>query len=150
MAIVGVLHVGLTVADADRSIAFYCDNFGFELLTERIAERGWVEQVTGVPDLRLRIVHLHGHGWNVELLEYQNPRGATRARGFNDAGSAHLCFVTDDMDAEFDRLLANGAERINTPQTVVGGPNEGGRVVYLKDPDGNGVELHQLARPWPV
>ena len=95
----GVLHVGLTVADADRSIAFYCDNFGFELLTERVAERGWVEQVTGVPDLRLRIVHLHGHGWNLELLEYQNPRGASRARGFNDAGSAHLCFVTETSTA---------------------------------------------------
>ena len=38
---------------------------------------------------------------------------------------------------------------MNPPQTVVGGPNEGGRVVYLKDPDGNAVELHQLARPWP-
>jgi bleomycin resistance family protein len=74
MAIIGGLHVGLTVADADRSIAFYGDNFGFELLTERIAERGRVEQVTCVPNLRLRIVHPHGHGWNVELLEYELAR----------------------------------------------------------------------------
>jgi catechol 2,3-dioxygenase-like lactoylglutathione lyase family enzyme len=150
MAIRGVLHVGLTVADADRSIAFYRDNFGFELLTERTAERGWVEQVTGVENLRLRIVHLRRDDLNLELLEYEHPRGAPRARRFNDAGSAHLCFVTDDMDAEVERLVANGAERINPAQTVVGGPNEGGRVVYLKDPDGNAVELHQLARPWPA
>jgi catechol 2,3-dioxygenase-like lactoylglutathione lyase family enzyme len=150
MTIVGVLHVGLTVADADRSIAFYRDNFGFELLTERVAERGWVEAAVGVENLTLRIVHLHGHGYNLELLEYQRPRGAQRARGFNDAGSAHLCFVTDDIDADVARLLANGAERINAPQTVVGGPNDGGRMTYVKDPDGNGVELHQLARPWPV
>jgi catechol-2,3-dioxygenase len=32
----------------------------------------------------------------------------------------------------------------------VGGPNHGGRMTYVKDPDGNGVELHQLVRPWPV
>jgi predicted enzyme related to lactoylglutathione lyase len=70
--------------------------------------------------------------------------------GVLHAGSAHLCFVTDDMDGEFEQLVANGAERINPPQTVEGGPNDGGRVVYLKAPDGNGVELHQLARPWPV
>ena len=150
MAILGVLHVGLTVADADRSIAFYRDNFGFELLTERVAERGWVEQAVGVENLTLRIVHMHGHGYNLELLEYQSPRGDTRARGFNDAGSAHLCFVTDDIDADVARLLANGAERINPVQTVVGGPNDGGRMTYVRDPDGNGVELHQLARPWPV
>lgn len=150
MTIRGVLHVGLTVADADRSIAFYRDNFGFELLTERVAERGWVEAAVGVENLTLRIVHLHGHGYNLELLEYQHPRGAQRARGFNDVGSAHLCFVTDDIDADVARLLANGAERINEPQTVVGGPNDGGRMTYVRDPDGNGVELHQLARPWPV
>ena len=68
MTIRGVLHVGLTVADADRSIAFYRDNFGFELLTERVAERGWVEAAVGVENLTLRIVHLHGHGYNLELL----------------------------------------------------------------------------------
>jgi catechol 2,3-dioxygenase-like lactoylglutathione lyase family enzyme len=150
MAIRGVLHVGLTVADADRSIAFYRDNFGFELLSERVAERDWVEAAVGIEDLRLRIVHLHGHGYNLELLEYERPRGAGRARGFNDAGSAHLCFVSDDIDADVERLLAGGAERINATQTVVGGPNDGGRMTYLRDPDGNAVELHQLARPWPV
>jgi catechol 2,3-dioxygenase-like lactoylglutathione lyase family enzyme len=150
MAIRGVLHVGLTVADADRSMAFYRDNFSFELQSERVAVRGWVEAAVGLADLRLRIVHLHGHGYNLELLEYESPPGAGRARGFNDAGSAHLCFVTDDIDADVARLLANGAERINPVQTVVGGPNDGGRMTYVRDPDGNGVELHQLARPWPV
>ncbi|MDX6540275.1 MAG: hypothetical protein QOI71_1885 [Gaiellales bacterium] len=150
MAIHGVLHVGLTVADADRSIAFYRDGFGFEVLSERVAVRGWVEAAVGVPNLTLRIVHLHGHGYNLELLEYESPRGARRARSFNDAGSAHLCFVSDDIDADLERLIASGAERIAPPQTIAGGPNDGGRVTYVKDPDGNGVELHQLARPWPV
>jgi catechol 2,3-dioxygenase-like lactoylglutathione lyase family enzyme len=150
MGIVGVLHVGLTVSDADRSMAFYRDNFGFALLTEREAEGGWVEQVTGLSGLQLRIVHLHREGLNLELLEFRRPPGAARARGFNDAGSAHVCFLTDDMDADFERLLRNGAERINPPQMVVGGPNDGGRVVYVKDPDGNAVEMHQLVRPWPV
>jgi catechol 2,3-dioxygenase-like lactoylglutathione lyase family enzyme len=150
MAIVGVLHVGVTVSDADRSIAFYRDNFGFELVSERVARGGWVEQVTGLSGLELRIVHLHREGLNLELLEYVQPPGAARARGFNDTGSAHICFVTDDMDRDFEQLLQNGAGRINPPQAVVGGPNDGGRVVYVMDPDGNAVELHQLVRAWPV
>ena len=33
--------------------------------------------------------------------------------------------------------------------TVVGGPNDGGKGLYVDDPDGNGVEIIQLARPWP-
>ena len=35
------------------------------------------------------------------------------------------------------------------PVTVVGGPNDGGKGLYVDDPDGNGVEIIQLARPWP-
>jgi catechol-2,3-dioxygenase len=32
---------------------------------------------------------------------------------------------------------------------VVGGPNDGGKGLYIEDPDGNAVEIIQLARPWP-
>lgn len=149
MAIVGVLHVGLTVSDADRSAAFYCENFGFQIQAERLAEGDWVEHVTGFPGVQIRILHLIRDDLRLELLEYRHPVGAQRARSFNDTGSAHVCFVTDDMEADHERLLRNGAAPINPPQTVVGGPNNGGRVVYVEDPDGNAVELHQLVRPWP-
>ena len=46
---------------------------------------------------------------------------------------------------------ACGAEGVvgPAPVTVVGGPNDGGKGLYVDDPDGNGVEIIQLARPWP-
>ena len=88
---------------------------------------------------------------NFELLEFKEPRGDPRARGLHEAGSAHLCFVADDLDAEYERLKALGAScRSPGPVTVVGGPNDGGKGLYVDDPDGNGVEIIQLARPWPV
>ena len=102
------------------------------------------------PAARVRIVHLRGYGVNFELLEFKEPRGDRRARSLNEAGSAHLCFVADDLDAELDRLKALGVRpRSPAPVTVVGGPNDGGKGIYLDDPDGNGVEILQLARPWP-
>ena len=36
------------------------------------------------------------------------------------------------------------------PVTVVGGPNDGGKALYLEDPDANAVEVLELARPWPA
>ena len=60
------------------------------------------------------------------------------------------CFVTNDIEADCARLEAKGVRlRSPGPVTVVGGPNDGGKALYLEDPDGNAVELVQLARPWP-
>ena len=151
--ITGFLHFAYSCADADRSIAFYCDNLGMELVADRVVPGGgYVEAVTGIAGARVRIVHLQGYGFNLELLEYEEPRGDTRAREPNHAGSAHMAFVVDDCDAVCAELAAKGVpvrSAEGRPQTVTGGPNDGGKCVYLEDPDGNPVELVQLVRPWP-
>lgn len=151
--ITGFHHFELSTQDADRAIAFYRDAFGMELVSDRTVEAGgFVEQVTGVEGARVRIVHMHGYGFNFELLHYLEPGGEPRSREPNHTGSGHLCFVTDDIDADCERLRALGA-RIRSeggrPITVTGGPNDGGKALYVEDPDGNPVELVQLVRPWP-
>ena len=146
--ITGIHHFSLTVADMERSQAFY-RAFGLELLSDREVEGDYVEVITGVPGAHIRIVHLTGYEHNVELLQYLQPRGADRSRAFQDTGSAHLCFLTDDLDAECERLFAAGVRfRSPGPVTTTSGPNRGGRGIYVEDPDGNGVEIIQLARPW--
>jgi catechol 2,3-dioxygenase-like lactoylglutathione lyase family enzyme len=151
--ITGFLHFAYSCADADRSIAFYRDNFGMELVADRVVPGGgYVEAVTGIAGAQVRIVHLRGYGVNLELLEYEQPRGETRAREPNHGGSAHMAFVVDDCDAVCADLAAKGVpvrSADGRPQTVTGGPNDGGKCVYLEDPDGNPVELVQLVRPWP-
>ena len=152
--ITGLHHFSIACSDADRSIAFYRDLFGMALVADREVERdGFVAKVTGTPGARVRIVHLQGYGLNFELLEFKEPRGDRRARSVNSAGSAHLCFVADDLDATCGWLKSKGLtirSQGAEPVTVVGGPNDGGRGLYVEDPDGNSVEIIQLARPWPA
>lgn len=143
--ITGIHHFALTVHDTDRSIAFYRDLFGLEVLSDREVERDYVEQITAVAGAHLRIVHLVGYGKQVELLEYLHPRGAERSRGLPDVGSAHLCFVSDDLDADVERLLSAGVTFRSMPVETTNGPNRGGRGIYVEDPDGNAVEVVQLA-----
>lgn len=147
----GFHHFSIACSDADRSAAFYRDVFGMEPISDRdVPSGGFVERVTGVPGAHVRIVHLRGHGFNFELLEYREPRGDERAREPNHAGSAHLCFTTEDLDAEYQRLAGLGLRfRSPGPVTVVGGPNDGGKALYLEDPDGNPVEVVELAHAWP-
>jgi glyoxylase I family protein len=152
--ITGFHHFSITCSNADRSLAFYRDFFGLELVSDREVEAGgFVEEVTGVRGARVRIVHLSGYGANLELLEYLEPRGELRAREPNHAGSAHVCFVADDLEEACASLGSRGVKiraRDGAPVKVVGGPNDGGKGLYLEDPDGNAVEIIELARPWPT
>lgn len=146
--ITGVHHFALTVSDADRSVEFY-RGFGFELVSDREVDGGYVAEITGVEGAHIRLVHLSGFGHNLELLEYRQPRGERHARAFQDTGSAHICLLTDDLDADFARLRDQGVPiRSDGPVTTTSGPNRGGKGVYALDPDGNAVEIVQLARPW--
>ncbi len=139
--ITGVHHFALTVADADRSTAFYRE-LGFGVVADREVSGGYVEEVTGVPAAQVRIVFLSGFGHNLELLEYRRPRGEPRARPFEDAGSAHIGLLTDDLDAEVARMHDRGVRfRSTGPVAVTSGPNRGGRAIYAQDPDGNAVEI---------
>jgi len=147
--ITGVHHFALSVSNADRAAAFYRD-FGFELVSDREVEGGYVEEITGVPKAKIRLVHLSAHGHNLELLEYRRPRGEQRAPSLQDVGSAHVCFLTDDLDTEIERLRALGVRfRSPGPVIVTSGPNRGGRGIYAEDPDGNAVEIVQPARRAP-
>jgi lactoylglutathione lyase len=48
-----------------------------------------------------------------------------------------VCFVTDDVQAAFDRAVGEGATAVSAPQTKPWGQD----VAYVRDPDGNLVEL---------
>ena len=48
-----------------------------------------------------------------------------------------VCFVTDDVQAAFEQATREGAEEVTPPQTKPWGQD----VAYVRDPDGNLVEL---------
>ena len=54
-----------------------------------------------------------------------------------------VCFVTKDVQGAFDRAITEGAEAVTPPQTKPWGQD----VAYVRDPDGNLVELASPAGP---
>ena len=48
-----------------------------------------------------------------------------------------ICFVTTDVQGAFDRAISEGAAAVTAPQTKPWGQD----VAYVRDPDGNLVEL---------
>lgn len=142
-------HFALTVSDLERSLRFYRDMLGLEVRVRRVWNEEYVREMVGFPDASMDIALLALPGsedQQLELIEYQQPRARPPRNPINTAGSAHLCFMVDDIQETYDRLRQAGIEFVSAPVAVPVGPNKGRRTAYLLDPDGIVVQLMQAAR----
>jgi catechol 2,3-dioxygenase-like lactoylglutathione lyase family enzyme len=138
-------HVGLTVADLERSIAFYSALFDVELHGPWLREGPRVGEITGYPGCSVRQCFLSfGRDDQVlELLEYTGGGPAIMPEN-GSAGAAHFALqIEDDLDALYARLRAQGYKFVSAPMTTSRHPLFDGRIAYLVDPDGFRIELYQ-------
>ena len=146
----GFHHYGRVVSDIDAALAFYRDQLGFEEIVTEDLTGVEIEAQVGLSDVELRVVMLtRGPGGPMlELLHYRrppSPPGARTPRPQNELGSDHMCILVDDINAEYERLLAAGVQFTSPPQYVGAGHFEGDWCVFCLDPDGLTVELWQAA-----
>ena len=140
-------HVGLTVSDIEKSIAFYRDILGMTLVRRRPrVDADYVARQTGYEGVALSVASfqvLPGSRQTLELAQYLNHGGAPGDPATNRAGNSHLCLLVSDFRACYDDLKTQGVKFKSEPVTITAGPNEGGIVAYLHDPDGYTIELFQ-------
>jgi len=141
-------HTGFQVADLERSVAFYRDILGFEIAFAWNPQADYIHQLVGYPgvDIHAAILRLPGSDVFLELLEYRNVERAPVDTRTANPGTAHIAFFVDDLDTLYADLTTRGVRSVSAPVTPTIGPNEGGRAVYLIDPDGIRVELIQTRR----
>ncbi len=140
-------HTSFTVSDLDRSIGFFRDCLGFELLSKAPRNPRIIQQVTGVDGAEMMVAFVQGPGHRVELIQYLAPadRGRVAARPC-DAGFAHIAFDVDDIDAAIAAAAGHDVHPIGPPAEIDKGPNTGARVAYLRDPDGITIEFIEKPR----
>jgi catechol 2,3-dioxygenase-like lactoylglutathione lyase family enzyme len=137
--IVSIDHMSFTVSDLDETNAFFA-KLGFEPLRRYVSAGPAADEGTGTENADVEISWLsHPQGGpKLELLRYQNePKG--RAAHNSQVGAAHLCLRVEDVSTEYERLKGEGVTLVSAPHA-----DEFGVVwVYMRDPDGNVVELVQ-------
>lgn len=142
-------HVGLTVADLDASIAFYCAVLGCTV-RERSENSGPdIDALTGVAGARILTADLElERGETLELIQYLTPTGDPLVQQRHQPGHTHIGLLVDDVDAAYDRLAARGALPSSPPVTIhePGSAWHGIRAIYACDPDGRTVECLEEAR----
>jgi len=138
-------HTGLTVSDLERSLHFWRDAMGMEVLFQQEKAGGYLEAIVGEPGAHVLMAHLAfgGEGPRIELFQYLAPGGGRHFSRPADQGFAHVCVACDDLGEWLERLIAAGGTPFSEPVEIDTGVNRGGRGVYLRDPDGHVVELEE-------
>lgn len=136
-------HVGLSVSDLDRSIAFYCDLLGFELL--RIIDcppESKLGEVLNIPGACARLAHLGSGDAVLELLEYKHPHGREISSDYTmaDIGFSHVCITSDDIMNDYILLKNHGVRFYTQPMEY----RQGVWMAYFYGPDDETCELRQV------
>ena len=117
-------HIGLKVTDMDKSLRFYCDGLGLELL--RRSDKG-----PGIASAVLRV-------GTQEMNLFSNPDFAAGVGDDDPPGLDHFCLEIDS--ASIDELLASLARAgISVAKPPV--KRSDGVSLFVSDPDGCRVEL---------
>jgi catechol 2,3-dioxygenase-like lactoylglutathione lyase family enzyme len=137
-------HVGFAVSSLDRSVGFYTELLGSDPVLRKVWDTEYVGRIVGYPGVKLDCAFWRLPGGTIlELIEYLSPSPEHVDMETYNAGNAHLCLVTQDLHADFERLQGIAQFRHPEPVRIPWGPYEGGWAAYLRDPDGISVELIQ-------
>ena len=125
-------HVHLKVADLDRALAFYMGVLGFDLTQRYGAQAAFISA--------------GGYHHHIGLNTWESAGGAPPDAG--TTGLYHLAIVYPTRAALADALRRLAAAGINLDGASDHGVSE---ALYLRDPDGNGVELYwdRPEEEWP-
>jgi catechol 2,3-dioxygenase len=125
-------HVHLKVADIERSVEFYCGVLGFELVQRMGRDAAFVSA--------------GGYHHHIGLNTWHSRGGRPPAE--NATGLYHVAIVYPTRAA-----LADALRRLIAAGYPLGGSSDHGvsEALYLKDPDGNGLELYwdRPREQWP-
>lgn len=125
-------HVHLKVSDIKRSLGFYCGVLGFELTQRYGSEAAFVSA--------------GGYHHHIGLNTWESAGGPPP--GPNCTGLYHLAILYPSR-----ATLADALRRLTAANIALDGASDHGvsEALYLRDPDGNGVELYwdRPRESWP-
>jgi catechol 2,3-dioxygenase-like lactoylglutathione lyase family enzyme len=146
----GIFHTGITVSDLDRSIPFYRDVLGLEVMTgpTDVFEGDDLSKALGLEDARLRLVIFKVGDGSLELLQYLSPDSAVKnPMPPSTLGAMHVAFRVENAEEKMKELESKGIKFLSPLNVVDEGPLNGWKWVYFKDPDGITLELIEYNEP---
>ncbi len=144
----GLHHVAISTRNMEKLCRFYCDTFGFEVLSEVDWESGTelgdqCDGIIGLKNSSAKAVMIGLGGLNLEIFEYNSPTPKPKAPDWQvcDHGYTHICMEVEDIAMEYDRLLKAGMTFHAPPSAE---PQNGVKAIYGRDPENNVIEILEI------
>lgn len=130
--IIGLDHVAIAVPDLEKAIKRFAEDFGIEYKgSEAVEDAKTTTAFFPISGTQIELVHpLNGEG---PVQKYLEKKGG---------GLHHLCFKTDDVAADMERLKAKGYEFLSDAPKP-GAHNTRVAFIHPKCTDGVLIELAQ-------
>lgn len=120
------------MTDLRRSLRFYKGLLGLEEVARGDSSKSGMGTYVLLRDRR--------SGMKLELNWY--PDGSRYDTAYSPGeGLDHVAFCVDDLKKKYAEFVAKGAGKTDF------GPEVGATYCYVKDPDGNWIELYEKKRP---
>jgi len=144
--IIGLNHIGLSVKNMDKVLAFYQQSTDFELIRrETVTQNKLADTLFGHQGIRYEIAVLKAPNMLFELVEFShNQSQPLRKMAPEGPGMTHTCFQTPSSDPGYKKFLNAGAELLSRGSSPIDIGGYGVTYAYAYDPEGNMLELEQL------
>lgn len=117
-------HVAIICSDRDKSLDFYMNKLGFEMIREAVRPQD-------------TLIMLRSGATVLEL--FIKPDAPQRVNNPEAMGLRHLAFHVENMDEAVAWLNSHGVETEPVRVDTI----NGGRFTFFHDPDGLPLELHE-------
>lgn len=121
-------HFAFNVSDPVAIAAWYCEHLGFTVK----------HKFDKAPHTHF----LADSSGNVMIEIYNNPPNAVPDYSYMNPLILHLAFVSDDPDADAERLCQHGCRKVDDVRL-----NDGSVLLMLKDPWGFSIQLCKRGNP---
>lgn len=144
------VHTNLVARDWRTLARFYQDVFGCIPVPPGRGYTGpELEKGTGIPGASLKGIHLRLPGYGpegptLEIFQYSEV-AEQGVKAVNRPGFGHIAFSVEDVQSARETVLSQGCSAVGEVVTLSPAPDRSVTWCYLRDPEGNIIELQSWA-----
>ena len=140
--VVGYRHTGIITKDIKKSLDFYHNILGLEVIQEFTDTSDYINEITGLKGAEAHFIKLKAKDETVlELLEYLTHPTNPLESSIINVGVCHIAFRVANAEIAYDKLVENSVKVLSRPVLS----SEGiAKVFFCLDPDNVRVELVEM------
>ena len=140
--VVGYRHTGIITKDIKKSLYFYHNILGLEVIQEFTDTSDYINEITVLKGAEAHFIKLKAKDETVlELLEYPTHPTNPLESSIINVGVCHIAFRVANAEIAYDKLVENSVKVLSRPVLS----SEGiAKVFFCIDPDNVRVELVEM------